>query len=230
VKAALLCLVLLAPAASAQRAVAHPGLAEFSRICLEPRTVEFAMAPGEAERLGFEREIREKFSNEDIARLKLEGDAQFSIRTPAIIPHGETTDPDAYAVWTAPEKRQTLVQRVDVGNGRFGEPGFAVPATFCSVLTMSDPAKAWASFRQAFPDALFVAETESWLFGRMKTWAVDLPWAEGYAAIVTIADYRSEMMRGVRTIPDVALFTIEVITQKDFERLGNVLESRPAPI
>jgi hypothetical protein len=229
----LLAIALLVSAeAGAQRTAApHPGLAEFSRICLEPRTIEFAMAPEEAERLGFVTEPNtSRISDEDAARFNMPENERTSTANHAIILHGDAPDPDAYSIWYAPEKTEAVVQRVDVGRGVFGAPGFAAPATFCSVVTMSDSARAWASLPRMFPDALYVGETESWLFGRMKSWVIELPWAEGYAAIVTVADYRSGMMKGVRTMPDAALFTIEVVTQKDFERLGQVLESHASPI
>src|SRR5689334_15994882 len=104
--AALLGLMLLAPLpVDAQRAGPHAGLAEFSRLCLEPHTIDFSMKPEEAERLGFVTSPnRYRFSDEQIARLNLKGDDEYGSSIPPIVLHGAAPDPEAYSIWSAPEK------------------------------------------------------------------------------------------------------------------------------
>jgi hypothetical protein len=204
----------------------HPGIVEFSRICLAPRTVEFAMPEGEAERLGFTKdETKSTISEEDAARYNVPEDRRTSIAIYPLMPHGGPADPDGYSVWASAEKTQATVQRVDVGRGLFGAPGFAAPATFCSVLTLSDAAQAWSSFPATFPDALYIGETEGMFLGRMRSWMLDLPWAPAHTAIVTISDYEPSMFGRAFSRPSIALFSIEIIPAQDFERMSDLLEA-----
>ena len=112
------------------------------------------MPAGEAERLGFAKEhTTSTISEEDAARYNVPEDERTSVVVYPLMPHGEASDPNAYSVWGSQEKTTAVVQRVDVGRGLFGEPGFAAQATFCSVLTLSDPTQAWLTFPAFFPES-----------------------------------------------------------------------------
>lgn len=189
--ALVLILATLSGLAHAQLApTGHVGLDEFSRICLEPRSLDFTLSVKDQERLGLEKE-------KNISVISEENAIKFNIphseRSPIIrwgrMVHGVAKDASTFSIWSLPEKSQAMVQFVDSGRGVFGPEGNATTAGFCAVMTVSNAEQAWSAFAKTAEGAdLLYEKHNSFLLGRMRTWLIELPWAPNRVGVVTIAN------------------------------------------